>query len=181
MFITDKYNLSCEYYGLVIKYIKSHHPNWCIKVITHLKAALLVGHIFFCNQTWLGQLVMFSLTFTWKKNFTALFYGWASTVSRLLFMTWFPGLLGTQRMKGWVELGTTQWFWTRDPWIGNAAPQPLGHCLCRLSHLLFIYEQILFNFSNVHLQQQIHFLHNPFFIQPAIGKATPLFEQLSKT
>ena len=26
------------------------------------------------------------------------------------------------RMKGWVHLGATQWFWTRDPWIGNPAP-----------------------------------------------------------
>ena len=30
--------------------------------------------------------------------------------------------------KGWVDLGATQRFWTRDPWIGNPAPQPLGHC-----------------------------------------------------
>ena len=30
--IADKHHLPCEYYGLVIKHIKSHHPNWCIKV-----------------------------------------------------------------------------------------------------------------------------------------------------
>ena len=29
--------------------------------------------------------------------------------------------------EGWVNLGATQWFWTRDPWIGNPAPWPLGH------------------------------------------------------
>ena len=39
----------------------------------------------------------------------------------------------------------------------------------------------MLNFSNVQLQQQIHFLHNAFFIHGAIiGNATPFFEQLSK-
>ena len=33
-------------------------------------------------------------------------------------------------MKDWVDLGATQWFWTRDPWIGNPAPWPLGHFSC---------------------------------------------------
>ena len=28
-------------------------------------------------------------------------------------------------MKGWVDLVATQWFWTRDPWIGNTASSPL--------------------------------------------------------
>ena len=23
------------------------------------------------------------------------------------------------RMKGWFDLGATQWFWTRDTWIGR--------------------------------------------------------------
>ena len=56
------------------------------------------------------------------------FYGWGSTASRLvplrggslLFTTRFPDISGTHcidlgRMKGWVDLGATQWFWTRDP------------------------------------------------------------------
>ena len=33
--------------------------------------------------------------------------------------------------------------------------------------LLFMYEQKLFNFNNIQLEQRIHFLHNPFFIHPA--------------
>ena len=33
-----------------------------------------------------------------------------------------------RRMKGWVDLGASQWFWTRDPWIGNPAPYTPGHC-----------------------------------------------------
>ena len=28
-------------------------------------------------------------------------------------------LIDIRRIKGWVDLGTTQWFWTGDPWIGN--------------------------------------------------------------
>ena len=26
-------------------------------------------------------------------------------------------LIDLGRLKGWVDLGATQWFWTRDPWI----------------------------------------------------------------
>ena len=45
----------------------------------------------------------------------------------LLFTTKFtesPGthLMDLGRMKGWINLGTTQWFWTGEPWIGNPAP-----------------------------------------------------------
>ena len=70
-----------------------------------------------------------------KKNFMAPFYGWGSTASRLvplwggslLFTLKFPDIPGTHfinlgRMKCWVDLGAIQWFWTRDPWIGNPAP-----------------------------------------------------------
>ena len=70
----------------------------------------------------------------YKKNFMAPFYGWGSTASRLeplqggslLFTTKFPEIPGThfinlRRMNSWVDLGATQWFWTRDPWIGNPA------------------------------------------------------------
>ena len=69
------------------------------------------------------------------------FYGWGSTASRLeplrggslLFTTKFPDISGTHftnlgRMKSWVNLGATQWFWTWDPWIWNPTPWPLGHC-----------------------------------------------------
>ena len=72
-----------------------------------------------------------------KKNFNfmAPFYGWGSTASRLeplqggslLFTTKFPEIPGTHfidlgRMKGWVDLAATHWFWARDPWFGNPAP-----------------------------------------------------------
>ena len=75
-----------------------------------------------------------------KNIFMASFYGWGSTASRLkplrggslLFTAKFPEISGTpfnnlERMKGWVDLGATQWTWTRDPWIENPAPWPLGH------------------------------------------------------
>ena len=58
-----------------------------------------------------------------KTNFMVSFYGWGSTVSRLeplrgsslLFTTTFLEISGTHfinlgRMKGWVNLGVTQWF-----------------------------------------------------------------------
>ena len=44
----------------------------------------------------------------------------------LLLTTKSPGVSVTHfihlgRMKGWVNLGATEWFWTRDSWIGNSA------------------------------------------------------------
>ena len=70
-----------------------------------------------------------------KKNFMAPFYGWGSIASRLvpvrggslLFTSKLPHIPGThftelRSMKGWVDLGATQWFWTLDPRIGNPAP-----------------------------------------------------------
>ena len=57
----------------------------------------------------------------------------ATSRSSLLFTTKFPEISGThftniERMKGWVGLGVTRFFLTRDPWIRNPAPWPLGHC-----------------------------------------------------
>ena len=45
----------------------------------------------------------------------------------LRFAFKFPEILGThltdlRRMKHWVNLGSTQWFWTRDHWVVNPAP-----------------------------------------------------------
>ena len=65
------------------------------------------------------------------KNFMAPFFkDRGSAASRpqplrggsLLFTIQFPEIRGTHfidlgRMKGWVDLGATQWFWARDPWI----------------------------------------------------------------
>ena len=77
-------------------------------------------------------------------------YRWVSTASRLeplrggslLFTTKFPETSGTYftnlgRMKGWVDLATTQWFWTRDPWIRNLVPWPLGHCSNSVEEVIY--------------------------------------------
>ena len=60
------------------------------------------------------------------------FYRWGSTASRLEQLqeagsTKFLEIPGTHfidfgKIKGWVDLGATKWFWTRDPRIGNPAP-----------------------------------------------------------
>ena len=63
-----------------------------------------------------------------KKHFTTPFYGRGSTASMLqplwggslLFTIKFPEIPGAhfmdlRSMKGWVDLGATQWFSTRDP------------------------------------------------------------------
>ena len=75
------------------------------------------------------------------KNFMVPFCGWDSTATRLeplrggslRFTTTFPEISAThftnlERMRGWVDLGATQWFWIWDPWIGDPAPWPLGRC-----------------------------------------------------
>ena len=36
-------------------------------------------------------------------------------------------LFDLEEKTGWVDLAATQWFWNWDLWIGNAAPQSLGH------------------------------------------------------
>ena len=118
-------------------------------------------------------------TFSFTKNFTTFFM---EGVYLLLFNTRSPGipsahLVSLRRKNGWVDLGANQLFSTQDAWIGY--PALLGHCLFRLNHLLFIYEQTLFNFSNIQLEH--NFLHNHFFIHPAMWDVIPLFEHLSKT
>ena len=47
--------------------------------------------------------------------------------SNLLCTTMFLEIPGTNfvvlgMMKGWVDLGVNQWFWTQASWIGNPAP-----------------------------------------------------------
>ena len=82
---------------------------------------------------------LFFFYFFKKKTLWPLFMDGVQLASRLeplwggslLFTTKFPEITGTHfidlgRMKGWVDLRATQWFWTRDPWIGNPAIQALG-------------------------------------------------------
>ena len=58
-----------------------------------------------------------------SSNFTEALRG-----SSLLFNTNFPDIPGTHlmnlgRMKDWVNLGATQWFWIWYLWNGNPAPK----------------------------------------------------------
>ena len=75
---------------------------------------------FICNIEQISHII---LVFKKLLNFMAPFYGWGSTASRLqplrggslLFIIQFPEIPGTHlidlgRMKGWVDLGATQWF-----------------------------------------------------------------------
>ena len=66
----------------------------------------------------------------------ASFHGWGAIASWLVeplqggslpFLTKFPEIPDThfinpRRMKGLLNLGATQWFSMRNPWIGNPAP-----------------------------------------------------------
>ena len=52
-----------------------------------------------------------------------------------VLVTHLPDLRG---MKGWLDLGVTQWFWTQDSWIENRALQPQGHLEFFLYILLFL-------------------------------------------
>ena len=96
------------------------------------------------------------------------FYGWGSTASRLeplqggslLFTIQFPDIPGTHfidlgRMKGWVNFGATQWFWTRNPWTGNPAPEPLGHCSLILKKSSTVFLELLQTFKEYHFEKHL--------------------------
>ena len=86
-----------------------------------------------CHQRYISNETLQWTSESIEKNYMTPFYGWGSTASRLeplwrgslLFTTKFSEIPGTHfinlrsRMKGWVNFGATQWFWTQDPWIGN--------------------------------------------------------------
>ena len=69
----------------------------------------------------------FSAQLSSAKKLYSHLYGWRSTASRLeplragslLFSAHFIDL---RRINSWVDLGATQWFWARIPWIENPAP-----------------------------------------------------------
>ena len=68
-------------------------------MVTQPKGALLVGHTnFFCNQTWQGQLVIFSLKLLLQKK----------TLQPLLWMG-FNCLKATEPLQGDSLLSTTQY------------------------------------------------------------------------
>ena len=88
---------------------------------------------------------VFTVSELWRENQQNIpfFYGWDLTASRLQShyeeVVYFLPLISQKFLvlisltsEGWknesFNLGATQWFWTRDPWMGNPVPYPLGQC-----------------------------------------------------
>ena len=118
-----------------------NHNFQPLKLIKQDFSNLICGNFPVKYLTILQRILLILSELNQKKKIMAPFYGLGLTASRLeplpvcslLFTTKLPEISGTHlidlgRMKGWVDFGTTQCFSTRDPWIGNPAPLPLGHC-----------------------------------------------------
>ena len=100
---------------------------------------ILLSQVFRLKSSWIVMLCAIWYHFK-KLHGPFLWLGFNCLKARVtsrrqfIFTTKCPGIPGTHfsdlgRIKDWVALGATQWFWTRDPWIGNPVPKPLGHCL----------------------------------------------------
>ena len=127
--IADKHHFPREYYGLVIKYTVSHHPNWCIKVgNTSLKCFVGRSYQFFCNQTWQSQSVSFSLKLYssfLSRGFNCLKV--LATMRRQLssylsvpMTSWYS--FSQPRKDERLSWPWNEQFWTWKPCIGNPAP-----------------------------------------------------------
>ena len=101
--------------------------NWSFDCPDHLSLDVIWVTWGSPVQIILISLLLLLILFT-KKNLYGPVLWIGSTASRLepiwggslLFTTKSPEIPGTHfidlgRMKGWVDLGATQWFWTRDP------------------------------------------------------------------
>ena len=67
-----------------------------------------------------------------KKNFMTPFFMDGVQCFKVTEPLKFPEIPGThfikvEKMKGWVDLGSTWWLWTWELWIENPAPWILGH------------------------------------------------------
>ena len=104
------------------------HCVYQVKTWKQVNGKIFIAKKKICSQMWAVVNTFFK---TKNKNVITPFYGWGSTTSRLepvcfwgdnlLFTTKFPEIIDTHfinlwRMKGWVDLGATQWFWTWEPW-----------------------------------------------------------------
>ena len=137
-------------YGLdsnATSFIKSHHTNryqpckigdsfseWeriiagvpQRSILVPLLFNIFVNDIFYKLKTQTSVIMQLN-PFLWM-GFNCLNALWGATSrGSLLVITKFPEFLGThftylRRMKGWVDLGATQWLWTRNPWTVNPAP-----------------------------------------------------------
>ena len=96
----------------------------------------------------------------------------------LLFTTQSLGRPGNHLL--YLRRMRLSWSWSHPAFM-NPGPLDWESSSLTTAHLdwpisSFTYEEKLFNFSNTKSEQQIHFLHNPFFIHPAMWNATPLFK-----
>ena len=123
-------------------------PNFMACLLVFLEILRNRCIVFICCPVWDNLNFDINVKKKTLKNFMAPFYGWGSTASRLqplrggslLFTIQFPEIPGThfinlRRMKGWVNLGATQWFWTRDSWIGNPG---VKWCMTATFKLIFL-------------------------------------------
>ena len=118
---------TCEYYGLVIKYTKSHRPNLCIKVGNtplSLPCWWVILIFFVTIHDSVGRSCSILKFYFYKKLSNPFFM---DGVQLLLFNTWSLGLPGAhlvnlRRKNDRINLGATQLFSTQDTWIRNPAP-----------------------------------------------------------
>ena len=117
------YIITSSTYQLVSNYYPSEMFNK-----SSYKSQALVSQSYHIYLRWMEKYkYLHRKIFKLQKNFMAPFCGWGSTTWRLeplqgaslLFTTKFPEIPGTHfidlgRMKGWVDLGATQRFWTRN-------------------------------------------------------------------
>ena len=128
---TSHFFLHCHHYNTIQSILFNNLKNSVDKNLSKLSDNRLTLILLY-GSTQYYSIMKNCILLNLKKtlNFMAPFYGWGLTASRLeswgslLFTTKFPEITGTHfidlgRMKGWVDLGATQWYWTRDPWIGN--------------------------------------------------------------
>ena len=116
-------------------------------------------------------------------------------------LTKFPEIPGIHfidlgRMKGWVNLGATQWSSTQDPKIGNPAPQPLSHCSIKLVNVFVAWKDKKFqktyklpsktNFNRLLLDllkiklncSYLNYVIYHFFYQASNKQNIPMLEQV---
>ena len=180
--IVDEYHFPCEWTFWFVNKLHTILSSKLVHKVCKIPPRLpcwWIILIFFGNQTRQGETVMFSLKLLLLKKTLRLlfmdgvqlsqgyrasarrqftFYYSAPWTSRYLFnqpcmderLSWLwihPAVL---------NLGSLDW--------ESSSTLTTWSLLVYTYHLLFIYKQTLFNFSDIQLQQQMHFLHNPFFI-----------------
>ena len=105
--------------------------------------------------------IKFLHNFTFKKNGPFLWMGLNCLTATeplrgesLLFTTRSPGdpgthLINLRRMKGWVDLGTIQWFWAQSPWIRNLVGYFQAIIFKKLKYFIFHLDFLHLKFTKI--------------------------------